>query len=256
MKISTNLFFTVVICFIIISCGDSEKESVKVGEEYTERLIRDLKGSDYSVVLNDMNVSEKEDKRLFQHKYHILKVENDSLLVDSLDWKTVNKGFFEKHENDLGMEIVSNHNHKLSRIAKPVGFDWAVGNSQHGAWEEQKQDSTSTSSNTTSRRVWRSHSSSGIFWYWMLSRRRTYQRDYIMNKAYNSGGRSYYGSNNYGGTKYGTNSTYQRKRRPSFYSRKNTSSSWKSFSSSRKSASSSRYDGGSSTRSRSGGFGK
>ena len=149
------------------------------------------------------------------------------------------------------MEIVSNHNNKLSRIAKPVGFDWAIGNEKYGQWEEEDSTNTSTS---TGRRYWRSNHSSGLFWYWML-RRRSYQRDYAGYRAYNTAGKTYYGSNIDGSTKYGTNSAYQKTKRSSFFTRRSTSSTYKSYST-RKSASSSRYSGASSTRSKSGGFGK
>ena len=251
MKVLQNLFLVTGMTLFIASCGDTERAAVSVPLEYSEQLIDELQGTDFSIVLNDMNVAEEDGKDLFQHKYHILKVIKDSLVVDSLDWKTVNRGFFTKHENNLGMEIVSNHNNKLSRVAKPVGFDWAVGNEKHGQWEVE--DSTKTNSGTT-RRYWRSHRSSGIFWYWMLSRR-SYQRDYAGHRAYSTAGRTYYGNNANGTTTYGTNSAYQKTKRSSFFTRRSTSSTWKSFST-RKSASSSRYNGASTTRSKSGGFGK
>ena len=253
MKTLQNLFLLTIICITIIACGDNERDSITVPLEYSEELINDLNGTDFSIVLNDMNVEEENGKDLFQHKYHILKVIKDSLVVDSLDWKTVNKAYFLKHENDLGMEIVSNHNNKLSRIAKPVGFDWAVGNDKYGQWEEEKIDSSKTTTEST-RRYWRSNHSSGLFWYWML-RRRTYRSDYAANRSYNSTGRTYYGNNTNGTSTYGTNSSYQKSKRSSFFTRKSTSSSYKSYST-RKSASSSRYSGASSTRSKSGGFGK
>jgi len=98
------------------------------------------------------------------------------------------------------------------------------------------------------------HKYHGIFWYWMLSRR-SYQRDYAGHRAYSTAGRTYYGNNANGTTTYGTNSAYQKTKRSSFFTRRSTSSTWKSFST-RKSASSSRYNGASTTRSKSGGFGK
>lgn len=255
MNRSSKFLLFLVIVLIVISCGDSETPSVTVSQEYSERLISELKGTDYSIVLNDMNVSKQGEKRLFQHKYHILKVEQDSLTVDSLDWKTVNKSFFEMHENDLGMEIVSNHNNKLSRVAKPVGFDWAIGNENEGEWE-QETPADSTKTRSSNRRVWRSHHSSGLFWYWML-RRPTYRQDYGTHRAYNNAGKTYYGANSTTGkSTYGTNSTYQQSKRPKFFARKASNSSWKSYNTARKSASSSRYNGASSTRSRSGGVGK
>ena len=253
----TFIYSFVVFASILVfsSCGNSD-DSFKVAMEPSEEILRDLNGVDFSIVLNDMDISEKEDKTLFQHKYHILKVVDDSLVVDSLDWKPVNKAFFEKNEDNLGMEIVSYHNGNLSRVAQPVGFGWAIGNKKYGQWEEETKDSTATATNNNrSRRVWRSHAPSLLFWYWML-RRPAYQNHYTGYTSARRAGKAYYGTSTSGSSTYGTNSTYQKQRRPSFYNRRSTSSRWKSFTSSKKSRSSSRYKGGSSTRSRSGGIGK
>lgn len=261
----STFYFASFILFsaFIVSCGNSTKDSIKVGIEPSEEIIQQLRETDFSIVLNDMNVSEKDNKHLFEHKYHILKVIDDSLVVDSLPWKTVNKYFFEKHENDLGMEIVSNHNGRLSRTAQPVGFGWAIGNPKYGEWVDvsKSQDSTSTTSSTSSNnrneRRWHSHGPSLLFWYWML-RRPAYQRDYRGYSAASAAGRSYYGTQTNGTSRYGTNSAYQKSKRPSFFNRRQSSNSWKSYSksSTRNSRSSSRYNSSSSTRSRSGGYGK
>lgn len=241
---------------LIVSCSQKPK-AFKVAQEPTDKLIQKLGNQDYSIVLNDMNIEEKrineEDKIVYKHKYNILKIENDSLIVDSLDWKPVNEKFFLKYEKDLGMEIVSHHNGKLSRVSQPVGHGWAVGNPKYGKWET---DSTSIVGNGSSRRYrshWRPHTS-GLFWYWMLSRR-TYRSDYNNTRTFRSSGRTYYGSNKAGSSTYGTNSKYQKSRRPSFFSRKRSSSAWKNYNK-KVSRSSSRYSGSSKTRSRSGGHGK
>jgi hypothetical protein len=249
MRLKHYFLYTIFI-LTLMSCGNKEKASVVVSEDYVDRYIREATAPEYSIVLNDMNVTEQDNKVLFQHKYNILKIEQDSLKVDSLDWKPVNEDLFLKHENDLGMEIVSYHDSKLSRIAKPVGFDWAIGNTEHGEWV-QESDSLGTTSN---RQVWRPRSSS-LFWYWML-RRPAYQNDYSNYRTFNRSGRAYYGSSTSYGTQYGTRSAYQEKKRSSFYTRKSNSSSWTAFKTSKKSASTPRYDGASGYRSRSGGFGK
>jgi len=243
----TRVLFVVLLLMIIVSCSKSKK-SLKVEIEPTERIINNLKGSDFSIVLNDMDIEDKKEHIVYKHKYHILKKIKDSLVIDSLGWKTVNEKFFLKYKEDLGMEIISSHDGVFSRIAKPVGFNWAIGNPKYGKWV--KADSTKTSS----RRVWRHRTPSLLFWYWML-RRPAYQRDYRASRAFNSSGKTYYGSNSRGTTKYGTQSTYQKTKRGSFYNRSRTSKAWKSFNNSKKGRSSSRY-GKSSSRSRSGGYGK
>lgn len=254
MKTIFITLLTLSLLSLCIACGDNSNNYVKVATEPSEEILRDTDGVDFSIVLNDMNVTKQGDKKLFQHKYHVLKVMKDSLIVDSLGWKTVNRPFFEAHEKDLGMEIVSYHNGELSRVARPVGFGWAVGNPKYGSWEEEKTDSTATTS-TSERRVWRSNGSSFLFWYWMM-RRPAYQSNYTGFRASSSMNKPYYGATSGGNSTYGTNSAYEKGKRPSFFNRKNSSSSWKSHTRQKTSRSSSRYNNGSSTRSRSGGIGK
>lgn len=249
--------FIAIVSFLAISltsCGNSD-DSIKVNKEPSDALIADLGSTEYSIVLNDMNVSDRNSKKLYQHKYHILKLEKDSLVVDSMDWQTVNRTFFEKHEKDLGMEIVSNHNGKVSRVAQPVGFGWAIGNEKYGEWEAVTKDSTSTASNTNTERRWRSRGPSVLFWYWML-RRPTYHRDYTGYRTSSASGKSYYGAQTNGTSRYGTNSSYQRSKRSTFFTRQKSSSSWKSHTQEKTKRSSSRYGKSSTTRSRSGGYGK
>lgn len=240
----------------LVSCGNSD-DSVTVSVEPTDQLIAELSGKEYSIVLDDMNVTERNSSKLYQHKYHILKVEKDSLVVDSTTWKTVNRPFFEKHENDLGMEIVTNHNGKLSRVAQPVGFGWAIGNEKQGEWEDVKSDSTSTASNTnnSSQRRWRSSGGSFLFWYWMM-RRPAYQTQYRGYQSAQTSGRPYYGTNSNGTTSYGTRSNYEKSRRSNFFSRRKSSAAWNKHTTQKTKRSTSRYKSSSSTRSRGGGTGK
>ena len=250
-----KIYLIVPILLFVISCKQKPK-AFKVNVEPTDELIKQLGNQDYSIVLNDMDIEQKKikdkDMIIYKHKYHILKLKNDSLVVDSLNWKPVNEKFFLKYEKDLGMEIISHHNGKLSKISQPVGHGWAVGNPKYGEWVT---DSTQTKSNssTNHRRRWRPHSS-GLFWYWML-RRPYYQRDYKNTQIFRSAGKPYYGSNGRGYSIFGTKSKYEEEKRPNYFRRARTSNSWKNYRR-KKSKSSSRYSGSSRTRSRSGGFGK
>jgi hypothetical protein len=245
--------FLLIISLTLCSCGTSD-DSITVDKEPTDKLIQKLGKEDYSIVLNDMNITENSGIKRYQHKYNVLQVERDSLVVDSMDWKTVNRPFFEKHENDLGMELVSHHNGKLSRVAQPVGFGWAIGNEKYGNWEEVKKDSTAVAP-VRSQRQWRSNGTSFLFLYWMM-RRPAYQRNYNGYRSASANGKPYYGTGASGTSQYGTRSTYQKSRRPSFFSRKNTSSTWSKHTTEKTKRSSSRYKSSSRTRSRSGGFGK
>ena len=249
-----KIYLLAFLAITIASCSKKTR-TFKIEQEPTNKLINQLGSQDYSIVLNDMDIEKKkikdENMIVYKHKYHILKLKNDSLVVDSLDWKPVNKKFFLKYEKDLGMEIISRHNGKLSRVSQPVGHGWAIGNPKYGKWEI---DSTKrvNKSNQYQRR-WRPHTS-GLFWFWML-RRPYYQRDYNNTRTYRSTGRTYYGSDSKGNTTYGTRSKYQKTRRAPFFSRRKTSTTWKSYTK-RKGSSSSRYKNSSRTRSRSGGYGK
>lgn len=248
-----KLFFILVTVILITACGgDDIKPAKEVSIEPTEMFIIQNKTKDFSIVLDDMKIGEESDFMVYQHKYNILTVKNDSLHTKETDWATVSQDYFVKHENDLGMEIVSNHDNKLSRVAQPVGFGWAIGNKKHGEWEAVQKDSTSTASTSNNNnRRWRSNNSSFFFWYWLGSRRNTYARDYNGYQTNRRQGLAYYGSRN---NSYGTQSAYQQSKRSSFFTRKkNNSSTWNSHKTSR---SSSRYSSGSSTRSRSGGYGK
>ena len=252
-----KLVYFIAISVFIISCSSNSKPAKTVSVEPSEEIIKDYKFKDFSIVLDDMKIDEEPSLLVYQHKYKVLTMEDDSLQSKKMPWKTVNKKFFKDHENDLGMEIASKHNGKLSRVTQPVGFGWAIGNEKHGEWEAIQGDSTKTNNNRTSQRRWRTHSTSPFFWYWLGSRRSVFRNDYNGYKTNYNSGKSYYGNNaSTGNYSYGTRSAYQKTKRTSFFSRKaQNSSSWNSLSN-KSSRSSSRYSKGSSTRSRSGGFGK
>ncbi|RSC95144.1 hypothetical protein [Tenacibaculum singaporense] len=237
---------------LLIGCSKSYKPAKTVSIEPTEMIIKKNNDKEFSVVLDDMKIEEEPDYMVYQQKYNILTLVKDSLHTKKTPWQTVSKKYFKKHENDLGMEIVSNHNGRLSRVAQPVGFGWAIGDKKHGEWEETSKDSTKTSNH---HRRWRTHGTSPFFWYWLGTRRNTYRNDFNSYQSHYRSGKPYYGYNN-SNYSYGTRSAYERTNRSSFFSRKvQNMSKWNSLN--RKvSRSSSRYSSGSSTRSRSGGFGK
>lgn len=239
---------------LIWNCGDIEKGSKYVSIEPTELIKESIPTNDFSIVLDDMKITEEANLINHLHKYKVLEVKDDSLHVISKGWESVSKDFFKNHQNDLGMEIVSRHNGKLSNIAQPIGFGWAIGNENHGEWEEVSSDSTKANSKT--HRRWRTHSTSPFFWYWLGTRRSTYRSDYNGYNSYNSKGQSYYGKNNTTNAySYGTRSDYQKETRSSFFSRrKQNSTSWNNLN--KTTRSSSRYNSSSKTRSRSGGIGK
>ncbi len=254
----TKKILVLIMPFLILACGKTEKRSKQVALEPSEIIRKSIPTNDYSLVLDDMTIKEDANQIDHRHKYKVLELIGDSLHTTSKDWQSVNKTFFVKHQNDLGMEIMSRHNGKSSFTAQPVGFGWAIGNEEHGEWVETPKDSTAANTaGTTHHRTWRTHSTSPFFWLWLGSRRSIFRNDYNSYRSYNGTGQSYYGRNSSNNTyAYGTRSDYQKKNRPSFFSRRQkNSSSWNSLNK-KSSRSSSRYSNGSSTRSRSGGIGK
>lgn len=234
--------------------GCSDKEPFAVPVEPILSIIAKQDTSNFAIVLNDMDITEDDTHIYYKHKYLTVNPSDEQIKMDSTDWVNVSKGFFEKHEKDLGMELVSRFDGPISTVVKPFGFDWAIGNEKYGEWVV---DSTTVKTTTTGQRQyerrWHYHpGSSFLFYYWMFSRPVYYGSYRTYGTSYR-GRSAYYGSGN---RSYGTSSPYQKKHRSSFYSRKAKSSSWSRRSRARRSGSSSRFRGGSSTRGRSGGFGK
>lgn len=250
-----KLFYISILVFTVVGCGKSNKPSKSVSIEPSEKILAEAT-NDFSIVLDDMKIEEEAEYMAYQHKYKLLTLKNDSLHMKELPWANVNKKFFKDHENDLGMEIVSKHDGKISKIAQPVGFGWAIGNEKHGKWEAVQKDSTNNNVANNNRR-WRTSSTSSFFWLWMLSRRTTYRNDYNGYRSSYSAGRPYYGNRTSNGSySYGTRSNYQSTNRRSFFNRRaQNTSRWNSLNSN-SSRNSSRYSNSSSTRSRSGGTGK
>jgi hypothetical protein len=239
------IILTLLMTFFVACNGT--KPAYKVEKEPIEEVAKKALPSEFSIVLNDMDVEETEKFIKYKHKYTLLKIEKDSLVVDSVDWKPVSEKFFLEHENDLGMEILSYHNGKLNTVAKPVGYDWAVGNTKEGKWEM-----VTDSVNKTTKKVWRPRVGSMLFWYWMMRRPASYRH-------YNSygnfrGKKPFYGHSG-SSYNYGTRSKYEEQKRSGYYGRVRTSSAWTKHRKTR-TRKTSRYRKSSSTRGRSGGFGK
>lgn len=218
----------------------------------------------FSVILYDMDYDESADR--YKHQYQLLYQPNtdpDTLISEIQPWSFVSTSEFEKHQEDMGMEIAVKKNGVLTKQTSPAGYSEYVGNEKYGKWE-RRSDGTS---------FWAFYGQyafmSHLFGMHSYPVRYSYWHDYRGN--YYGRGRSYYGSN--GNRNYGTTSRHNTTRsnsrwnsRPSDFKRNvrskvqrsssTRSSSRSSTRSSRRSRSSSRYSSGSSYRSRGGGFGK
>lgn len=239
-------------------------QSEKYSKSPVDELVRDLTNEpNFTIILYDMDADE--DGKNFKHKYNILIDKNDDVNSKITDWMPVSKSFFEKNMDNMGMEIASKKDGKITKAVAPAGYTNYVGNEKYGQWVERD---------------------GGSFWefygkYAMISSivnlatfpiRQSYWNDY--NHNYYGNNRGYYGPMNNGAPMYGTNSNYNQSNKNSSWNNKpndfkqrvqskvNRSSSAapgrsKSVKSTenQRSRSSSRYSG-SSTRSRGGGFGK
>ncbi len=180
---------------------------------------------------------------------------NLELVEEITSRKQVSEDYFFRNENNMGMEIASKKDGKVSKEVAPAGFSNYVGNEKYGQWKQRSDGSsfwefygkyammTTLFSALTGPMIYRSH-----------------YMDYRSN--YYGTGRPYYGRTSSGGYAYGTRSSYMRKSNPSFYNRRSSKSSWSSksrsassYSSSSSSSSTSRSSSGS-MRSKGGGFGK
>jgi hypothetical protein len=189
----------------------------------------------------------------YKHKYKVIKEREDGTPYEELtDWYEVSEKTFSFYENDMGMEIASKVDGKVTKETSPPGYSRYVGNDRYGTW--------------------RTDSGGNSFWafygqYAFMSSMiglvagpvyRTGYYDYYNNYR---GRRPYYGTMTNGRYRYGTLSDASRKQNPAFHRRSTTNSALKNrvsnnisrSSGGRTSRSSSRYGGTSRSRSSSSG---
>ncbi len=227
-----------------------------------DNLVRSLSNEqNFSIILLDMDSRSNG----YYHQYQVLIEKPDTVLSQESDWEKVSETFFADNINNMGMEIASKKDGKLSKVASPAGYNHYIGNEKYGHWTQR---------NGTS--FWEFYGQyafmSSMFNLMTYPVRRSYYDDYYGGGYYGSrpyygpSGRTMYGTRSYTSSSTGKSTTWASK--PSNFksqvrsqvSRSSSASSSRSYSSSssysQKSRSSSRYSSSSSSRSRSGGFGK
>lgn len=270
-----NYFLLLTVCLLISSCS-AERKPKFVKSPIDNIITKYIDKSDYSVILADMDYKEDTDK--YFHKYRILieeKQPNLSIeqLKDSLaeptdikvidtNWKEVSPITFEEYQNDLGMTILSKKNGKLDKNSSPAGLDNYVGNPKYGEWRTHNDGSS----------FWAFYGRYRLFSDLFFGPRYGYGYGYPRNdwNDYNRNYRnkkSYYGTSSKYGTTSSTNSKTSWANKPKTFKDKVNSKVTRSASNlrsrgytssksySKTSRSGSRYSR-SSSRSRSGGFGK
>lgn len=227
-----------------------------------DNLIKKLNSEqNFSIILLDMDARDGK----YYHQYNVLIERPDTILTEETGWENVSDAFFATNVNNMGMEIVSKKDGKVSKQASPAGYNHYIGNEKYGQWRER---------NGTS--FWEFYGQyafmSSMFNLMAYPARRSYYDDYYRGGYYGSrpyygpSGRDIYGTKSYTASGSGKSSNWGSK--PSSFkqnvrsqvARSSSSSTSRSYSSgsrysNRNSRSSSRYSS-SSSRSRSGGYGK
>ncbi len=253
----TIIIIVAVFGFIIYSRFKGEKEYIKspIDSLITAYSLE----RNFSIILNDMDYNEDEDR--YRHKYQIViakEVEDTTIVNEFTDWKVVSDELFDENIDNLGMELVSKKDGVLKKAVAPAGYSNFIGNERYGHWQHRNGGS-----------FWEFYGKysmlRNVFYMFSSPVRYSYWSNY--NTSYYPYGKSYYGGYTNSNKKlYGTNSVFAStnykntnwsKKTTSFKNRVRSKVKQSATRSrkSRISRTSSRYNN-SSTRSRSGGFGK
>lgn len=88
----------------------------------------------YTILLADMDLREEQ----FYHKYKIIEFTKEGkLIITTTEWEKVSDDFFELHESNLGMELLSKlKTGKYNNLISPPGFTNIIGDSVYGKFKE------------------------------------------------------------------------------------------------------------------------
>lgn len=265
MKIAQTLIISSLLLFIV-SCGADRNKYIKSPLDNIITTYIDV--PNYSVILTDMYYKENSDT--YYHKYKIIlenkkdttKSKEDDFEIKHTDWKKVSAITFDAYQKDLGMTVLSKRNDSLDKKSTPAGYNNYVGNPKYGSWEKQSDGSS----------FWAFYGQYRFMSSILNGFNRNYRRsDYDDYRTNNRGKTSYYGKKNTYGTSptRNTNTTWNSKPQSfkdkvrSTVKKSATSLNSKGYGSSKSYRNSSRttrngnrYSSSSSSRSRSGGYGK
>ena len=229
---------TVLMLILLSACGRSTSLS-KLQKELDQY-------PQYSVILQDM----REEGNFFKDYYHQYRIvypeisSNDTTFKEYItDYLEVDKKDFQKYYNYLGMTILSKGNDgKVNTSAQPPGYQY-VGDPRYGRWRTGSDGSS----------FWEFYGKFAFFnaMFNMFSRP-VYRGDWDNYRRYRSRGDDYFGRNK----QYGTNGSYTKQTHPNFFQRRQAREMARKKSFSDRVKSRSNRSNMSSTRRRSGGFGK
>lgn len=203
---------------LLTACGGGN-EFVKTPLDI---LIRDMDAiPEYTIMLYDMDV-EGTLSETYKHRYKIISQKDTASKPEEriTDWYEVPEVFFEQHANDMGMELVSKKDGKVTKEVAPAGYSNYVGNNRYGQWK--------------------THSDGSSFWEFygqyafmssmigMMSQPIYRNSYYDYRDNYRGYGRPYYGPTDVRGMpSYGTNSQHGQSVNPDFQRRLDTKPSFK-----------------------------
>lgn len=260
MNDTVKIIIVIILGFVVLrSCNtcSNNKSSNTTSQTWqkspVDKLITKYKNeNNFAIILEDMDSRSNK----YFHMYNVVIEKPDTVLAYVTGWEEVSDIYFSQNVDNMGMEIASKKDGKLSKTASPAGYNHYVGNEKYGRWEENNGSS-----------FWSFYGRyafmSSMFNMMAYPARRSYWNDYNRggyygNRSYHGpAGQNYYGTKNYTSTS-GKKTTWGSKS-SSFKQnvRSEVSRSAKASKSgfSKTSRSSNRYSS-SSSRSRSGGFGK
>lgn len=244
-----NIWFSLAILMIIVSACSSGKKYQEGKTPLDELIISLDKEPSFTILLKDMDV-EGSWSKTYKHKYKVIKATGDSakpFVEEETPWYEVSEQFFDKHVNNIGMELCSKADRdgdgiaELKKQVAPPGYSSYVGNERYGQWQ----------TNSSGQSFWAFYGQYAMLQtvlglaYGPPIYRSGYSTYY--NSYYNTG-RPYYGGTVSGRPAWGTNSLASQQANKSFHSRAASNSTLRNTVNSRISRSSSGGRYGSSAR--------
>jgi hypothetical protein len=195
------LLSVIVLAVILTYCNVNKPKKDTFKKNPVDELVRDMNSvPEFSIILYDMDFDEAKD--IYKHKYQIVKhvAQPDTILSEITKWYPVPQTFFDEHTKDMGMEIVTKANGKVTKEAAPPGYSNYVGNPKYGHWATNSGGS-----------FWEFYGKyammSSIFNMAFMPARYSMWNDY--NTSYRGRGQGFYGNG-----RYGSNSAFSRAQNP------------------------------------------
>ncbi len=250
MKKRTKIFSKIAMLVLAISFLSACISGGGYTEEGLDTVIKNYREEpNFTVLLYDQNYEGSK----YLHQYQVILPVGDTVESKVTGFYPVSDRFFNANVDHLGMELANKKDGVVNKTVAPAGYSQYVGNPKYGQWSERNGSS-----------FWEFYGKfafmNSMFHMFASPARYGYWEDYRRNYA--PRGRTYRGPNNTYGTQ-----TYMNSRtgKSTSWSQKPTSfrndvrsrvQRSSTASKSRVSRSSNRYSSSSSSRSRSGGFGK